>query len=77
MNLKPNALRERNAKIAMIPRWVRIVKPFWFWLHRLRRLLAGHFALKPMSYAIYTKQSPEKRVTFDVSQPTAIWRNRL
>jgi glycosyltransferase involved in cell wall biosynthesis len=77
MNLKPNALRERAAKIAMIPRWVRAVKPFWFWQHRLRRLAAGHFSLSPMSYAIYTKQSPAKRVTFDVPKPTAIWRNRL
>jgi hypothetical protein len=43
----------------------------------LRRLAAGHFSLKPASYSIYTPNSPEKRVSFDVPKPTAIWWNRL
>jgi len=43
----------------------------------LRRLAAGHFFLKPTSYSIYTLPSPERRVTFDVPKPTAIWWNRL
>ena len=44
---------------------------------RLRRLAAGHFSLKPASYSIYTLQSPEQRVRFDVAKPTAVWWNRL
>ena len=77
MNLKPNAIREKAATDALMPRWVRALKPVWIAHHRLRRLAAGHFSLKPMSYSIYTLQSAERRVTFDVSKPTAVWWNRL
>lgn len=77
MMLKPNALRERAETRRMIPGWVRPLKPVWVIHHRLRRLAAGHFSMKPTSYSIYTKQSPEKRVTIDVPKPTAVWWNRL
>jgi glycosyltransferase involved in cell wall biosynthesis len=77
MNLKPNAIREKAETDALVPRWVRMLKPVWIAHHRLRRLAAGHFNLQPMNYSIYTLQSPEQRVTFDVPQPTAIWWNRL
>ena len=77
MNLKPNAIREKSETHSMIPGWVRWMKPVWIVHHRLRRVAAGHFALKPSSYEIYTRQSPEKRVTIDVPKPTAVWWNRL
>jgi len=77
MNLKPNAIREKAATDAMVPRWVRALKPFWIGHHRLRRLAAGHFSLKPASYSIYTLQSLDRRVIFDVQKPTAVWWNRL
>jgi glycosyltransferase involved in cell wall biosynthesis len=77
MSLKPNAIRERSETAAMIPTWVRLLKPYWILHHRLRRLGAGHFNLRPTSYSIYTLQSPEERVKFDVLKPTAVWWNRL
>jgi len=77
MNLKPNAIREKAETDAMIPRWVRMLKPVWIMHHRLRRLAAGHFALEPTSYSIYTLRSPELRVRFEVPKPTAVWWNRL
>jgi len=77
MNLKPNAIREERARAAMTPRWVRMLKPVWITHHRLRRLAAGHFDLKPADYSIYTLGSPEHRVRFEVSKPTAVWWNRL
>ena len=77
MNLKPNAIREKAETDAMTPRWVRALKPVWIAHHRLRRLAAGHFSLKPASYSIYTQQSPDRRVRIEVSKPTAIWWNRL
>jgi len=77
MNLKPNAIREKNETEKMIPFWVRAFRPFWILHHRLRRLAAGHFSLKPTSYEIYTLDSPDQRVTFDVPKPTAVWWNRL
>lgn len=77
MNLKPNALREKTETDRMIPGWVRWLKPAWILHHRLRRLMAGHFNLKPTGYEIYTLQSPERRVKFDVLKPTAVWWGRL
>ena len=77
MNLKPNAIREKNETNAMIPAVVRFGKPLWILNHRLRRLAHGHFSLKKTSYAIYTKASPGQRVTIDVPHPTPIWWSRL
>ncbi|MGH7975619.1 MAG: glycosyltransferase, partial [Limisphaerales bacterium] len=73
MNLKSNAIREKADTDKMVPSWVRILKPVWIAQHRLRRIVAGHFSLKPMNYKIYTLQSPERRIKFDVPKPTAVW----
>ena len=77
MNMKPNAIREKQETARMSPRWVRPLKPVWMAGHLLRRHRAGHFCLKPMNYEIYTKHSPEQRVNFDVPYPTAFWWNRI
>jgi glycosyltransferase involved in cell wall biosynthesis len=77
MNLKPNAIREKQETAAMTPGWVRMLKPVWIAQHRLRRLAAGHFSLQPMSYSIYTLPNPEQRMHFHVPKPTAVWWNRL
>jgi glycosyltransferase involved in cell wall biosynthesis len=69
----PTGEMENKATLAMVPRWVRLLHPFWILHHRLRRLAAGHFSLKPDSYCIYTHNSPAKRVRFDVPKPTTIW----
>ncbi|HEX3626758.1 MAG TPA: glycosyltransferase [Verrucomicrobiae bacterium] len=77
MNLRPNAIREKEETIAMAPGWVRLMRPLLIAHHRARRLAAGHFKLQPMSYEIYTRQSPGKRVRFDVAKPTSVWWNRM
>ena len=77
MNLKPNAIRETAETQAMIPAWVRWLKPVWIAQHRLRRLRAGHFSIPAASYSIYTPKSPDKRVQFDVPNPTGIWSTRM
>jgi len=77
MNLKPNAMHERAETKAMTPLWIRMLEPVWVAHHRLRRLAVGHFFLPPTSYSIYTFQSPERRIRFEVSKPTAIWWNRI
>jgi glycosyltransferase involved in cell wall biosynthesis len=77
MNLKPNAIREREETRKMVPAWVKFTRPFWILGHRLRRLARGHFNLKPTRYVIYTKASPDKRVIVDVPKPTPIWWNRI
>ena len=77
MNLKPNAMREKAATNAMIPTGVRRGNPLWILVHRLRRLAHGHFSLKKTSYDIYTKASPNRRITIEVPHPTPIWWSRL
>ncbi len=77
LSLKPEAIRERAETEALIPRWVRWLQPLWIAHYRLHRLAAGHFNLKQTSYSIYTRHSPERRVTFDVPRHTSIWRSRL
>ncbi len=77
MNLKPNAVREKQRTNAMIPARVRLGKPLWILNHRVRRLLHGHFSLQPTRYALYTKASPDRRVTVEVPHPTPIWWSRL
>ena len=77
MNLKPNAIREKQATNAMIPPLVRLGKPLWILNHRLRRLAHGHFSLQKTSYAIYTQASPDQRVTIEAPHPTPIWWSRL
>ena len=76
MGLKPNALREKAETRCLMPAWVGVLKPVWIAHHRLRRLAAGYFSLKPTNYSIYTLASPEQRVRFDVPKPTVIWWNR-
>ena len=75
--LTPNAIREYDESLAMAPRCVRALRPVWIVHHRLRRLAAGHFFLKPTSYSIYTTHNPDRRTQFDVAKPTAVWWNRL
>jgi glycosyltransferase involved in cell wall biosynthesis len=75
--LSPRAVRETKETLAMAPGWVRVLKPVWITHHRLRRLAAGHFSLKPASYSFYTLQSPDHRVRLDVPKPTGIWWNRM
>jgi len=77
MNMKPNAIREKNETARMIPFWLRPLKLLWILNHRLRRLWHGHFGLKETSYAIYTQASPERRVTIAVPHPTPVWWNRI
>jgi len=77
MNCKPNAVRERKETDQMTPMWLRPFKYWWIVSHRLRRYRAGHFKLKPISYEIYTHQSPQSRVRFEVPHPTGVWWNRL
>lgn len=74
MNLKPNAQRERARLLASAPAWARWLRPLIIMHHRWRRFCAGHYFVRPCSYEIYTRQSPERRVKFEVPRPTAIHR---
>jgi glycosyltransferase involved in cell wall biosynthesis len=55
------------------PLWVRRLKPLFILHHRLRRLAGGIYFQKPVSYAIYTPESPQKRVIHQVTRPNFKW----
>lgn len=76
MNLKPNAAREREEKIRMIPPWVQRLSPAIIFYHRMRLLASGTYFQKPFDYSLYTAASPDKRVVCHVAKPTALWRGR-
>jgi glycosyltransferase involved in cell wall biosynthesis len=77
MALKPNAIRERQETFAMAPRWVRSQRYFARTHHLVRKMFAGHFSLQPTTYSVYTRQSPDRRISFDVPNPTTVWWNRM
>lgn len=77
MNLKENGRRELAVTLAMTPRWLRLLKPFWIMRHRLLRMAAGHFTMRPTSYSIFTKTSQQQRVRIEVSKPTGVWHTRM
>ncbi len=76
MNLKCNALRERQLVMEMAPAWIRRAKFLLLQLHRLRSLSQGIYWQKPFTYSIYTLESPDRRVEFHAARPTAIWWTR-
>jgi len=76
MNLKPNAMRERKIVADQAPFWARKGKPLVEKAYQVSRFLQGGYFQKPLSYSIYTRASPDKRVTFNVAKPTPFW-NRV
>ena len=78
-NLSMTSIADRENKdiSEMAPRWAKFLRPIAIGHHRLRRLLRGHFFLQQTSYSIYTLESPNARVLFNVPNPTAVWWDRL
>ena len=74
--LTPNSVREMRLVMSEAPAWVRRGRFPLLQLHRLRALWHGIYWEKPFTYSIYTLASPDRRVDFHVSRPTAVWRAR-
>ena len=77
MNLKPNAKREKERMFRAAPRWAQRLALVLHGLHWLRRLVHGNYYQRPFSYAIYTLDSPVRRVEHHVARPTFLWQERL
>ncbi|MDB6065520.1 MAG: hypothetical protein JWR26_1728 [Pedosphaera sp.] len=76
MNLKPNAVREREVKARMMPAWMKWFSFAIVGYHRLRMLACGTYFQKPFDFSLYTLASPNQRVVRHVTKPTALWRGR-
>ncbi len=76
MNLRPNALRERQVKSSMTPLWVKLLKYPFIAHYRLRIAARWPLLQGPFEYELYTQDSPEHRVTRKAEHPTSFWRGR-
>jgi hypothetical protein len=71
-----NLGREERAKAenlrlrASAPLWMRLLSPAFVVHHRLRRFLDGSYRQPPFNFALFTPQSPERRVVREVIKPT-------
>jgi glycosyltransferase involved in cell wall biosynthesis len=73
MNLLPNARREKQEFYQLAPCWARRFRPLvlaHFWM---RRFFGGAYTTAPYQYSIYTKDSGQRRKTFQVDRPTFRW----
>jgi glycosyltransferase involved in cell wall biosynthesis len=77
MNLKPNAIREKQVKWEMAPAWVKRFRYPILIHNRLRILSRAGLFPKPFDYSIYTLNDPNRRTFQHVAHPTSFWRGRL
>jgi glycosyltransferase involved in cell wall biosynthesis len=77
MNLKPNARRETSVRVKMTPAWIRLLHVYWVLQYRLRLARRAGVRKSPFDYAIFTRKSPARRVTFRAEHPTTFWKGRL
>jgi glycosyltransferase involved in cell wall biosynthesis len=76
MNLKPNAIRERQVKWQMAPLWIRLLKAAFIFQFRFRIAARGAAFQKPFDYWLYTLASPKQRVKRHAAKPTSFWKGR-
>lgn len=76
MNLRPNGIRETKIMADELPLWLKVAKPLVPWVNRVRLVAAGGLDRTPYDYALYTKESPDKRVVHHVEHPTSVWVGR-
>ena len=74
MNLLPNAQREKRELFDSVPFWVQRATPLIVLHHRCRRLLAGHYFSRKLTYSLYTLQNSQTRVTAEVPRSASTYR---
>jgi glycosyltransferase involved in cell wall biosynthesis len=73
MSRQANATRERQALRQSAPALARWLAPAVVAHFRLRKLWHGLYKLQPHDYAIYTRESPDRRKPFHVANPAFRW----
>jgi glycosyltransferase involved in cell wall biosynthesis len=73
MSASANATRERRELFLSAPWYARALRPAVAAQHRLRRFLGGMYSQCPFEYQLYTKQSPQARVTEQARTPNFRW----
>jgi glycosyltransferase involved in cell wall biosynthesis len=72
----PSTIPEEQERRRRTPPWILRLEWLFTQLHRARIALSGAMQQRPFSYGIYTRESPDKRVSFSVPHPTTLWPER-
>lgn len=70
---KPESLRERERRAAMVPRGIRLIRPLLLARHRLKMATRGAYTMAPFDFELYTHSNPKSRITRHVAKPTVVW----
>ena len=70
LSRQAQAEAERFRLRSTAPMWMRALSPAFVIHHRFRRWRDGSYNQAPFSFALYTRQSPGRRVTRDVARPS-------
>jgi len=73
LNLGAKTAKERRLFTYAAPPLARYASPLFLLQFRFRRWRAGHYRCQPHDYSIYTLDSPDRRRTFHVANPTFRW----
>jgi glycosyltransferase involved in cell wall biosynthesis len=76
MNLSPNARREARELRESAPKWIKVLRPWWEFAHRARKLLEGQYWPIAMEYGLYLKGAGG-RTEFKVIRASPLWWERL
>jgi len=75
MSAGENPKREAAERRKTIPALILFLRPLWLCIHRLKRVLSGVvYFQRSFTYEIYTGDSLDKRVKFEASKPTGVWK---
>jgi glycosyltransferase involved in cell wall biosynthesis len=76
MNMKPNAVREKLEKRAMVPLASRLLRPWYLARHLWQKFRSGAVRQPPFDFEAYTLASPSARVSQHVTKTIATWPGR-
>jgi glycosyltransferase involved in cell wall biosynthesis len=74
LSLNPDVQAEARRFHDQAPSLTKALKPLVLLHHRFRRLCGGVYHQRPFSFALYTRQSPDRRQEQLVEKPTFRWR---
>lgn len=77
MNMSENALKEIREIYVSAPTHVIKLRKLIILLHRLKKLLKGFYNENNLNYSIFTQNSVNKRKSFNINKPKAVWQSRL
>ena len=66
---------EQVRMMRKVPAPVRVFKPLWMIVHRIKKLFSGAYIRRPVSYALYAGEGTD-RSSFSVNKAPVVWKGR-